>query len=117
MQDIPALTGLTLYHAIRASYPRPSHEAGAQNYCVGGALLKFFDSQASGPAFPSQRRLMRLLEKANPGLSEILALLYSGSIIRRNDQQDFEGAWKQLRLALTHHEETASNLEPQRLVN
>lgn len=117
MQDIPALTGLTLYHAIRASFPQPSHEAGSQNYCVGGALLKFFDSQASGPAFPSQRRLMRLLEKANPGLSEILALLYSGSIIRRNDQQDFEGAWKQLRLALTHQEETLSELAPQGLLN
>lgn len=114
MQHTPTLTGLTLYHAIRASFPHPSHEAASQNYCVGGALLSFFDPQTSGPVFPSQRRLMQLLQKANPDLSEILALLYSGSVIRLNDQQDFKGAWQQLRLALTHQEETSSDLASQR---
>ncbi len=105
MQNTPALTGITLYHTIRACYPRPSHQADQTGYCVGGALMKFYEP-IDGPAFPSQHRLMQLLRRANPQLAEIWALLYAGNIIRRNDRQDFAGAWHELERALVHDTHT-----------
>lgn len=101
MKDTPKLRGITLYHAIRALYPNPSRRVTPEGYCVGGALLKFYDT-VTGPAFPAQGRLIKLLCRANPGLSEIWAFFYAGSIIRRNDQGDYENAWEQLKMALTH---------------
>lgn len=101
MRDTPALTGITLYYAIRAMYPNPSRRAGPQSYCVGGALLKFLEP-IDGAAFPASWWLGQLLRRANPGLNDTLAYFYAGNIVRRNDRGDYEGAWKQLRLALTH---------------
>ena len=101
MKDTPTLTGITLFHAVRALYPEPSRQVSGQSYCVGGALLKFYEP-INGPAFPSQGRLISLLQRANPELSELWAFFYAGNIVHRNDNGDFEGAWKQLRFALTH---------------
>jgi len=109
MKDTPQLTGVTLYHAVRALYPEPSREVGSESYCVGGALLKFYES-IEGPAFPSQASLVGLLQRANPALSEIWAFFYAGNIVHRNDQGDFEGAWEELRLALSH--ETPADSTP-----
>lgn len=110
MKDTPALTGITLYHAIRALYPNPSRRVGPQSYCVGGALMKYFES-IDGPAFPAPGRLINLLCRANPDLSEVWAFLYACSIVRRNDQEDYEGAWKQLRLALIHDPQTEAAVD------
>lgn len=107
MKDTPVLTGITLYHAIRAMYPHPSRRVGPENYCVGGALLKFYES-VYGPAFPAQGMLINLLQRGNPRLSELWAFFYAGNIMRRNDQGDYEGAWKQLCQALTHDTVTAA---------
>lgn len=110
MKDTPTLTGITLYHAIRARYPEPSRHVSGQSYCVGGALLKFYEP-VSGPVFPSQGRLITLLRRANPALNELWAFFYAGNIVHRNDQGDFEGAWKQLRLALIHEAQTTTTVE------
>ncbi len=106
MKDTPKLTGITLYHAIRALYPNPDRQVGPGGYCVGGALMKFCDA-IRGPAFPAQGQLISLLMRANPALAEVWALFYAGNIIRRNDQGDYEGAWKQLKAALTHESQAA----------
>lgn len=101
MKDTPKLTGLTLYHAVRATYPKPSRHAGSQQYCVGGALLKFYEA-VTGPAFPDQGLLIKLLIRGNPALNELWAFFYAGNIIRSNDRGDYEEAWEQLKHALTH---------------
>lgn len=110
MKDTPILTGIMLYHAIRALYPEPSRQVSGESYCVGGALLKFYEP-IKGPAFPSQGRLIGLLQRANPALSELWAFFYAGNIVHRNDNGDFEGAWKQLQLALVHEMQAESTSE------
>lgn len=101
MKGTPELKGLALYHAVRATYPRPCRDTSMQGYCVGGALEKFIDAVA-GAAFPTQGVLIKLLMRANPALSELWAFFYAGNIIRSNDSGDYGEAWDQLKAALIH---------------
>lgn len=100
MKNPPALDGLTLYHAVRAAFPRPGSGRNMEAYCVGGALYNFFHSITS-PAFPSRRTLAETLMQANPMLTPNLASYYADKIVCSNDIEACEDAWAQLRMALT----------------
>lgn len=107
MQYTPEMTGLTLYYAVRASFPGPGPGAYQYDYCVGGALYKFMHA-FTGTAFPSQELLADTLMEANSTLSRFLATVYAYRIIHMNDFGEFEGAWASLKLALTHDDRSGN---------
>lgn len=101
MQYTPKMKGLTLYYAVRATFPGPHRGAHQYDYCIGGALYKFMYS-FTGPAYPSRELLAGTLMQANPAVSRFLATAFAYRIIRLNDAGEYEGAWLAMKDALIH---------------
>lgn len=104
---------IPISQTIRAQYPHPRTVSdGAKGhdlcgYCVGGAFIYYY-SMATWlvlrHGFPGGHDLARGLQEKNPALDWKQANRYAWKIIKHNDDQDFDGAWHTLDLALSYRQ-------------
>lgn len=100
---------------IRAQYPSPmstfdgcKDPENSDCYCVGGAFYQFLAYRRSPGLkqvpglyrFPTSGELSMALREANPSLSQGAAHRCALRIVRENDNDRFDLAWKQLNKAL-----------------
>ena len=97
---------MTTMEQIRQQFPHPQSatdaQGGPESYCIGGAVYRSaYPGPPWPPAFPTEILVVTALCTLNRGLSLSMAWAAACDITRKNDREDFAGAWESVHRALT----------------